>query len=67
MGIAIPGWFRDSISRVLPDAAVVRMNEDSDLQIRAICYHLGWSYARVVRVLVNKGLEEMQQRSDRVA
>jgi len=65
--ITFPGWFRDSLSRVSEDGIVVRMNEDSEREINAIARQLGWSYARVVRVLVNRGLSDMRQDEQSVA
>ena len=54
-----PEWFRDSLSRIDEDALPVRLNEDCRHTIKLIAAKLGWSEARVVRILVNHSLQQL--------
>ena len=54
-----PDWFRDALTRIDENAFPVRLNVDCREAIAELAEELGWSEARVLRILVHHSLRQM--------
>lgn len=57
----IPEWFSDVPDRLIDVPFPVRLGVSSDNNIERIATELGWSKARVIRVLLRKALRDFDQ------